>query len=92
MNKQDANADVIVSALRAAGCIVRFVQFTYASGCPDLLVGFRGMTYLLEVKGPRGRLSKEQAEFIAEWAGGPVAVVRTVDEALAAVGLTAAQI
>ena len=47
----------------------------------DLLVGFRNHTILLEVKAEDGRLTKPQIEFIAQWNGGPVHIVRDPDEA-----------
>ncbi len=55
-------------------------------GRPDLLVGFRGETYLLEVKSPKGRLEDSQVTWHADWRGRPVAVVRTPTEALRAIG------
>lgn len=88
MAKQDANANAIVSALRAAGCVVRFIDCPVGvGGIPDVLVGFRGATYLLELKVKGGRLNPKQRAFHGNWNGGPLAVVRSVDEALAAVGL-----
>lgn len=88
MNQQDRNAVEIVSALRAAGCTVRFIEFQHQqAGCPDLLVGRAGQMWLLEVKVKGGRLSDAQKRFAAEWQGPPIAVVRTIDEALAAVEL-----
>lgn len=88
MSFQDANAGEIVSALRRVGAVVRFVEFAHGiAGCPDLLVGWRGVTYLLEVKTPKGRLSDAQKKFHAEWTGGPIYVVRSVEEALAVLGL-----
>ena len=50
----------------------------------DLLVGKNGINYLLEIKTETGYLRAKQAEFINNWSG-QVALVRTVDEALAAV-------
>lgn len=52
-----------------------------------MLVGFEGTTYLMEVKVAKGRLSKAQEEFHASWRGGPIVVIRTPLEALAAIGL-----
>jgi hypothetical protein len=89
MSKQDSNAAEIVSALRAAGCVVRFIEGAHGiAGVPDLLVGYRLQTFLLEVKVKRGRLSKAQVYFHALWNGGPLKVVRSIQEALEAVGLT----
>lgn len=75
----DANQDQIVSALRAAGAYVWII------GLPvDLLVGFRGHTFLVEVKnGSKKRLTKLQADFFENWSGstlvridGPEAALR----------------
>lgn len=90
MSKSDANANQIVSALRAVGAKVNFIEFAYGlSGCPDILVAHAGKTVLMEIKVKGGRLSEAQKKFHAEWNGGPLVVVRTVDEALAAIGLVA---
>jgi Holliday junction resolvase len=44
----DANQEQIVSALRARGAGVRVIS--QGDGIPDLLVGYRGFTILMEVK------------------------------------------
>lgn len=59
-------------------------------GIPDLLVGFRGKTALLEVKDgekpPSARkLTPAEQKFFDEWRGGTLAVVNSVDEAIAVV-------
>jgi hypothetical protein len=59
-------------------------------GCPDLLVGFRGVNTLLEVKdwqnSPSHRaLTPDQVEWHGGWKG-QVAKVETVDAALAVIG------
>ena len=74
--KVDANQKTIVAALRKAGCAVEII------GLPvDLLCGFRGQNWLLEVKDTGGRLTKGQKDFIATWRG-QVRVVRSAEEAL----------
>jgi hypothetical protein len=94
--RSDSNQKEIVEALRKVGAVVRIIEAANGqAGIPDLLVGYRGTTYLMEVKlpvGPRGggarsKLRPEQEEFIAGWRGGPIAVVRSVTEALTAVGV-----
>lgn len=86
--KQDHNATEIASALRHAGAIVRFIEGSHGqAGVPDLLVGFNGITYLMEIKVAKGRLSKAQIEFHAAWNGGPIVVVRSPLEALGVLGL-----
>ena len=80
--RRDGNELEIVVALEAIGADVVKLDN------PDLLVGFRGVNWLLEVKNPAGlnRVSDDQEQFMVDWRGGRVAVVRTADEALMAVG------
>jgi len=77
--KRDANEPEIVDALRAIGCSVE-----YLSKPLDLLVGYRGVTFLIEVKGEKGTLTKDQKEFLPTWRG-QLAVVRTSDQAIGVV-------
>jgi len=81
--RRDNNEPQIVIALEACGCsVTRLSQ----KGVPDLLVSRQGVTYLIEVKEPKGKLTEDQEAFIWNWKGS-VAVVRSVEEALEAVGL-----
>jgi len=83
----------IVEALRKVGASVAFLD---GKGLPDLLVGFRGELYLLECKQPLGvkggkskdgqHLTPDQEAWHAQWKGRPPAIVRTVEEALRAIG------
>ena len=87
----DENQAEILAALRKAGCSVQLIAAantgSASAGVPDALVGFRGRNVLLEIKRPgTGRLSEAQQRWIAAWRG-DVAVVTTIAEALAAVGL-----
>ena len=84
----DENQSDIVAALRAIGATVRVIS--QGDGIPDLLVGFRGQTFLLEVKDgkkpPSARkLTPEEQKFFDEWRGGSLAIVNTVGEAIAVV-------
>lgn len=91
----DANQPTIVAALKAAGCAVVDLS-SIGKGCPDLLVGRGGITFLVECKGDpkvthrRGRLelTDDQVAFCAAWRGAPIHVVHSIDEALDAVGAT----
>lgn len=88
MGKSDAVSGEIVSALRACGAVVRYIIGEFGqAGIPDLLVGYHGTTYLMEVKVKGGRLSKAQKDFAATWRGGPIVVVHSVPAALAALGI-----
>lgn len=69
----DANHAAIVAALRAAGATVQSLA-AVGDGCPDLLVGFAGHNYLIEVKDgtkppSARRLTPEQERWHAAWAG-----------------------
>ena len=89
--QRDSNEDAIVRALVHAGCRVQRLS---AKGVPDLLVGTPAYTghdglgaiVLLEVKTAKGALTDDQDTFFEIWAGYPVYVVRSVDDALKAVG------
>lgn len=83
----DANQGDIIAVLQAAGATVRTLQLE-AQGIPDLLVGFREINYLMEVKTVRGKLNPRQVAFFETWQG-QKAVVRTVAEALAVIGVQA---
>jgi hypothetical protein len=79
----DANQEQIVSALRAAGAYVWII------GLPiDLLVGFKGHTFLVEIKdGPKKRLTKLQTDFFENWCGGTLCRVDCPDAALRMIGM-----
>lgn len=84
---RDANEGPIVDALRAVGASV--VRLPPPS--PDLLVGFRGLNLLLEVKTLRGTKRKDQEHqkrWREEWRGS-VYVVTGPEEALAILGVGA---
>ncbi len=87
-NQRDANEQLIVDALVGVGASVERLDTPL-----DLLVGFRGVNYLLEVKlplGPRGgksgsSLTSDQVTFFRTWRG-QRCVVRSWNEALMAIG------
>ena len=82
--KVDKNQPEIVAALRAVGASVLHLH-AVGRGCPDLAVGFRGVTYFLEVKSDKGKLTPAEQEFFDTWKG-RAAIVRSPEEALKAIG------
>jgi len=78
----DRNQAEIVGHLRGAGATVQDLSGV-GGGCPDLLVGFRGRNFLLEIKtpDPESKLNALQNEWHMAWTG-HAAVVRTPEEAL----------
>lgn len=85
-NRRDANEPEVVSALEICGATVTRLS---VPGGPDLLVGFRGRTWLVEVKSAKGKLNPAQAKWHADWRGDPVVVVRSADDALRMIGVIA---
>ena len=79
-----------MAALREVGASVEYIKQRRGKGIgglPDLLVGFLGRNYLLEVKDARGELSEKQVIFAANWQGRKPETVKTELEALIAIGL-----
>jgi len=76
----DANHTEIVSQLRHIGATVVDLA-KVGKGCPDLLVGWRGKTYLMEIKTKTGHMRTTQEQFFRSWTGGHIAVVRSFDDA-----------
>ena len=64
--KVDANQKAIVKALRAIGCTVYYIKEPV-----DLLVGFRGRSFALEIKNPEvlWKLTPQQVEFFRDFTG-----------------------
>lgn len=84
----DANQAEIVAALRAVGASVHPTH-ALGAGFPDIVVGFRGANYLMEIKDgsktpSKRKLTKDEKEWHASWAGA-VHIVESVDDALAVI-------
>lgn len=83
----DVTQKAIAQALRDVGARVEILS-DVGNGIPDLLVGYRGVTYLLECKSDaKAKLTPAQVAFFAEWRGGPAKRVNNVTEALAVIGI-----
>lgn len=83
--KVDENQTEIVEALRKAGRQV-LISSQIGKGFPDIIVGYNGKNFLLEIKIEKGKLTPDQEKFFQAWRG-QVAIVRTVEEALALTSL-----
>lgn len=84
--KVDQNQAEVVEALRKAGASVMHLH-AVGMGCPDLLIGFRGVNLLLEIKDgkkpPSARkLTEMQEVWHVIWEG-QACVVNSAEEALA---------
>lgn len=85
--RTDLNQQSIVNALRQIGAHVVDTS-EVGHGFPDLVVGWRGQTYLIECKnGDRApsarKLTSDQQIFLLNWAGGPLFVVDSPSQAIA---------
>ena len=86
LHKTDANQRKIMNALRNIGATVCDLA-PVGDGCPDILVGFRGVNYLIEIKNMDGRgmrFTEAEQEFKDTWRG-QWTVVTNVDQAIAVV-------
>ena len=83
--RTDANQADIVAGLRKAGASVLDLSGV-GGGAPDIIAGFRGEDYKMEIKFEGGRLNKRQIKFHAEWKGKPINTCWTLDEALRVIG------
>lgn len=87
----DRNQPEIVAALRKLGATVLHLH-TIGKGAPDILIGYQGKNALVELKDgnkpPSDRkLTPDEKKFHAEWRG-QVAVIESVDEAIAFIKTT----
>lgn len=87
----DANQTEIVQALRDMGASVAITSMV-GSGFPDIVVGFRGRNYLIEIKDgskppSKRKLTEDEQRFFDAWRG-TIFVVNNVNEALEIIGVT----
>lgn len=77
--KRDDNEPEIIAALLELGASVHPLITPI-----DLLVGYKGRTWLMEVKNPKGlnRTTPDQERFMSTWLGGEVHIVRSPKDAL----------
>lgn len=85
----DRNHGEIVDALRKLGATVQSLA-TIGDGCPDLLIGYRGLTILMEIKDgnaiPSKRLlTEDELKFQVRWTGQKIYNVGSIEQALEAV-------
>ena len=76
VHRSDGNAREIIDAMRKYGASVEIIDRPV-----DVLVGFRGVTAIAEIKTPRGKLKASQKAFLEGWRG-LSRVLRSVDEGI----------
>jgi hypothetical protein len=88
----DFNQREIVTGMRSNGLSVQHLH-EVGKGCPDLLIGFNGINYLVEIKDGSKPLSKQklteaQVRFHSEWKG-KISIIKSLkdlDEFLILIG------
>jgi len=84
--KIDLNQQAIVKTLRAIGCTVQSLA-DCGKGVPDLLCGYCGKNFLLEIKqSAKSKLTPHEIAWHDKWRGQAVRIVTNSDEALIAIG------
>jgi hypothetical protein len=80
-SRVDANQASIVRTLRAVGASVLHVH--QLKNCFDILVGYRGRTFLMEIKtSEKEKLTEGEAEFQRTWRGSTYHIVYSPDQAI----------
>lgn len=84
--RTDFNQQEIINALRAIGCSVQDLS-QVGKGTPDIICGFRGKNFLLEIKNAADRapqLTPCEQQWIRDWRG-QVGVITSLRDALAVI-------
>ena len=79
----DGNQTHIVGILRKLGATVAHTHMI-GQGFPDIVVGHKGLNYLVEIKDPRmppsrRKLTPDEQKFFDEWCGSAVIIENEID-------------
>jgi hypothetical protein len=80
----DENQKEIVKAFREIGASVQILS-DVGKGCPDLLIGFAGRNWLIEIKNgnkppSQQQLTEKEQQFFNTWRG-QVCIIRSIEQA-----------
>ena len=81
----DSNQKEIVKALRQAGATVLHTH--QLKNCFDILVGYNGINYIVEIKDgnkppSQRKLTTGEEKFRDEWEGGEYYIIESIEQAL----------
>ena len=82
--KTDSNQQEILNDLKRLG-ISYFVASGVGAGFPDIVVGFRGLNWFIEIKTETGKQTKPQIKFEESWQG-QYAICRSTEQVLEVIG------
>lgn len=91
--KVDVNQSTLVKQLRSIPGLTVTHTHTLGQGMADIIVGYQGRNYLLEIKDPNKppsarKLTPDEERFHREWKG-QIAVVETLEDVLTLLNLAA---
>jgi len=79
--KVDNNQLEIVKVFKSLGATVLNLSGV-GKGCPDLLIGYKGISVLVEIKSKTGKFTEPQLKFMEQWRGGAVNRIDSIDGAI----------
>jgi hypothetical protein len=82
----DNHNDIVRTIKQIPGLDVIDLRDIGIKGVPDILIGYRGKNYLVEIKTNTGRMSPEQAEHHHNWPG-QTSVAWSIEAVLRIIGL-----
>ena len=80
----DENQKAILDDLKRLH-INYFVASDVGAGFPDIVIGFRGINWFIEIKTETGKQTKSQIKFEKEWQG-QYAICRSTEQVLEVIG------
>jgi Holliday junction resolvase len=89
--RTDANHKDITKVFRDAGAYVIDLS-RVGKGCPDLCIGYGGLTVLVEIKSSeKAKYTEDQEFFLQGWQGGAVCRINDIQGAQTLIGLIDAE-
>ena len=82
----DSNQNDIIHALNQIPALDVIDLREVGDDCPDVLIGYAGVNYLVEIKTPTGRMKPGQIRHFEEWPG-QTAIARSLDDVLKIIGV-----
>jgi len=86
IKRTDSNHAEIIKALRNIPNLSVFSTHEVGKGFPDIVIGYKGINYLIEIKDgnkpPSARkLTPDEVKFHQEWSG-QISIIKNLDELL----------
>ena len=82
----DANQNEIVAELLKIPALSVIDLREVGNDCPDILIGYHGDNFLIEIKTAKGKVKPGQQRHYDEWPG-QTAIARSLDDVLMIIGI-----